>query len=569
MENKNESGYSHLFGKLSIRNYGREFSLFLLFAVINFAFGCTYYKVTTPKDITMLEKEISSNSKLFIVHQGDKVWRLKNVELHDEQKTLSGKFETLAPENYHYLKTNENGNTRYTPQNTNTNPTYQVHFYILEYAQDENENVTIPLSAVKKIEMYDKATGATTASYVFGTIGILAAVFVVVSVVALLLKSSCPFVYIKEGNVYTFTGEMYGGAIYSSLERDDYMPLPYTFHSNGEYELKISNELLERQYTNLAELIVVEHPENANAILDKNGMVQTVHNPESPIRASSEKAGDYLETVSRIDSNQYLFNDENKDNPDASNLTLTFHKPRNVTSGKLILNLKNSYWLDYVYGKFNEQFGTYFNEFAGKQKNVSAEKMNQWSLDQSIPLSVYVQSATGWEYVDYFQVIGPLVSRDVVMALDLSHVKSDQVMIRLESGFMFWEIDYAAMDFSENIPTSTSNFSATTAIDETGRDISKNIAASDKLYLVQPDIGNEAFVKFNVPGSKESNRQSFFLHSKGYYEYIRNYQNKPDYIMLSSFKRKGSFTEFSREQYSTFVGDSYFFESNLTTTDGK
>ncbi len=555
--------------KITIRKYAKQISTLLLLAIINLTVGCTYYKVSTPTDISMLEKEIKSNSKLFIVHLGEKVWRLKNVELNDEQKTMSGVFETLPPENYQYLKTKTDGNNRYDRTKTTTNPTYQVHFYVSEYAQGDQDKVVIPLSAIQKIETYDFASGATTASYVFGTIGVIAAVFLIVSVIALLLKSSCPFVYIKEGNGYKFTGEMYGGAIYSSLERDDYMPLPFSFHSDGVYDLKITNELLERQYTNLAELIVVEHPTGTKAILDKNGEVQTISNPVSPLLANSERVGDYRHAVMRMDSNQYMFNDENNKDQNKSNLTMTFQKPLDAKNGKLVLNIKNSYWLDYVYGKFNEQFGTYFTEFAEKQKDVPAQKINQWALDQNIPLSVYIKKNGDWAYVDYFQVIGPLASRDVVMSMDVSEIPGEKIEVKLESGFMFWELDYAAMDFSENIPNQLYPVASTSAIDENGVDVSKNIVANDALYLVQPNVGNEAHIIFNFPATNQEVEHSFFLHSRGYYEYIRDYQNKPDFLALISYKKKGSFTKFSREQYSAFVGDSYFFESAITATDGK
>jgi hypothetical protein len=569
MDNKKTSFLFKSFKTGNVRKYGRPLSLFLILAVINLMVGCTYYKVTSPKSISQLEKEINTNSKFFIVHLGDKAWRLKNIALNDEDKTMTGNFETLAPEYHQYLKTNVKGNNRYKPQNSNVDPTYQVHFYISEYADGDKDQVVIPLSGIKKIEMYDKAKGANTASYVFGTIGVLAAIFVVITIVVLLFKSSCPFVYVKEGETYTFAGEMYGGAIYSSLERDDYMPLPFSMHSNGEYDLKITNELLERQYTNLAELIVVEHPANHKVLLDKNGAFHSITKPEPPVRAISDKIGEYLHTVSFPDSNYYMFNNENKDNPDLSNLTLTFNKPINAKKGKLILNLKNSYWLDYSFGKFNEQFGTYYNEFAEKQKDVPAQKMNQWSLDQNIPLSVYVQANSGWEYRDNFQVIGPLASRDVVMSLDLSGLVTEQITIKLESGFMFWELDYAAMDFTENIPIDACHVNPSVAVDQNGKDVSKNIASSDQQYLVQPNVGDEANLKFIVPGCGEEMRQTFFLHSRGYYEYIRDYQNKPDYLKLYSFKKKGSFTRFSKEQYYEFAGDSFLLESTLTDTNGK
>ena len=90
---------------------------------------------------------------------------------------------------------------------------------------------------------------------------------------------------VVENSYLKLNVEMYGGAIYSSLERDDYMPLPNLKDFNEEYQLKISNELQERQYTNLAELVVIQHPENSSVIIDKNGTIQTIISPFSPSKA--------------------------------------------------------------------------------------------------------------------------------------------------------------------------------------------------------------------------------------------------------------------------------------------
>jgi hypothetical protein len=60
--------------------------------------------------------------------------------------------------------------------------------------------------------------------------------------------------------------KLYGGAIFAPLERDDFMPLPNMVPTEEEYRLRITNELKERQYTNLAELWVVQHPAGGKSI---------------------------------------------------------------------------------------------------------------------------------------------------------------------------------------------------------------------------------------------------------------------------------------------------------------
>ena len=411
--------------------------------------------------------------------------------------------------------------------------------------------------------MYDTHVGAT----VLVVLGITLAVGVVIAAIIAATKSSCPFVYINNGEAFTFTGEMYGGAIYSSLERDDYMPLPGFFPTDGVYQLRISNELLERQYTNLANLIVVDHPKHSIVVLDKYGKIQTINSPQLPIHATSGSSLNVNNYIEKKDSSAYLFNENADDNQDVSNLVLSFKKPENAKTGKLILNAKNSFWLDYIYGQFNEQFGTYFNSFTEKQRKEPAGKLNQWSLEQSIPLSVYVKTETGWRFIDYFNSIGPLASRDIVMPIDITQIKGDTITIKLECGFMFWEVDYAAMDFSENIASETYQLKALSAIDEKGFDVSSLIATTDDNYLIQPEIGNVVTVTYQAP-IKNDLEQSIFLHSRGYYEYIRDYKNLPNISNLRSFKNKGSFTSFAKKHYDAFMTTEDLFAATMTQPHG-
>ena len=60
----------------------------------------------------------------------------------------------------------------------------EVHLYLSALPLHENNQVSIPLSSIVKIEIYDKDKGATTGSYILGSVGIAAGVLLVLSVVA-------------------------------------------------------------------------------------------------------------------------------------------------------------------------------------------------------------------------------------------------------------------------------------------------------------------------------------------------------------------------------------------------
>ncbi|MDN3668221.1 hypothetical protein QWY93_02610 [Echinicola jeungdonensis] len=561
MENISANNPINFFSK-----YRQYISLILIPIFLNLIIiGCSYYKVTQVSSGPEVISQAQKQHKYFIIHQDNNSWHLKNIKLNEDTKELEGKIESLPPEHQSYKKTNPNKVNRYRV--ANEKPIYEVHIYVSDYEEGENSKVKVPLSSIRKIEVYDKAVGATVSSYVFTTLGVIAGVFIIILIFVALTKSSCPFIYTYDGEGYNFMGEMYGGAIFSSLERDDYMLLPDLDSYNGKYQLKIANELLERQYTNLSELMLVEHPENTQVLADKNGQIFTLNSTFLPTKAVSPNHTSYFNSISKKDSSFYLFDEENAINKNLSNLTLTFKKPKTEKNGKLILNAKNSLWLDFIFGKFNEQFGTYYPRFAEKQKNVPANKNLRWSLNQGIPLSVYIETEKGWEFVDYFNVVGPLASRDMIMDIDLSKVEGEEVKLKLECGFMFWEVDYIAMDYSENSPVDVSYLSPELAIDENGDDVSDLLTYSDEKYLVQPEVGNRVIVTYPTIPVDKNKKQTLFLHSKGYYEYIRDYKNKPNIIHLYSFKKKGAFPSFSKQYLYNFVNREIFFIQTLNQGD--
>jgi hypothetical protein len=82
--------------------------------------------------------------------------------------------------------------------------------------------------------------------------------------------------------------------------------------------------------------------------------------------------------------------------------------------------------------------------------------------------------------------------------------------------------------------------------------------------LYQPDVGNEVVITYAAPAPNEGRAQTVFLHSRGYYEYIRDYKNKPDLSYLKSFRKEGAFTRFSKNHYNKLVTDKQFIVKALS-----
>ena len=217
--------------------------------------------------------------------------------------------------------------------------------------------------------------------------------------------------------------------------------------------------------------------------------------------------------------------------------------------GKLVLTIKNSFWLDHLYGKMLEGFGNYYNTFVANQKNTTAEQLNKWTDEQKIPLAVSIKTKQGWKKVTGLKTIGPVAFRDIVVPIDLSAGEEDFADIQISSGFKFWELDYAAMDYSENEIFNIEKQLPIMAVDETGKNVSPELANADEKYLVQPQPGNVVTITYNYNKPLNGEEQSYILHSKGWYETLRDFKGKPNVTFLQQFKKEGGLAKFSLESY--------------------
>ena len=268
----------------------------------------------------------------------------------------------------------------------------QVHIYVAPDTNIIAGNYVLQLSDIKKIELIKKDKAKTTASYVVGAIAIVGATaLVIVGIAAVAFAStpapvytpppggttgSCPYISAYTGNKFEEQGEIYSGAIYPQLARNDYMPLLMSPDENGKLVIKISNQLKdETEHTDIADLIVVTHGNNTKVLPDENGNLYSISNPESPEEAWSPNKGDVLSLVVKEDDNEMLHFDDTLTS-NAGNYVITqFKNPGNIKKAALVLSVKNTRWLEYVHSQLVKQFGSYYPSFI-KKSNIKNPHLN-------------------------------------------------------------------------------------------------------------------------------------------------------------------------------------------------
>jgi hypothetical protein len=407
---------------------------------------------------------------------------------------------------------------------------------------------------VQKKEVSTARTVGLVAGLAVATVIVAVAVSVATAKPQPTTTQSCPFIYSWDGTRYVFDAEPYGGAIARGLEKDDYSELGQLREQDGRYKLRMTNEVDETQMTNLTELWVVDHPAGTRVVPDMQGKLRTVSAPQELLAAHDAEGHDLLpwlratdhliwEPPSVPDSNGSLQGD----------ITMTFPKPANATQAKLVLNAATGLWGSYMIKQMVALRGRDVGKFymAVNHSQAARKALSDWELrEQLYQLKVYVEEPTGWEVRGVIPGTGPYITKDRILPLDVSHVKGDQLHIRIHPPAGFWALNSFAVDYSSDRPVSVQILKPSAAQDLQGKNVLPELVSADSRYLAMPNMGDTADISFVTPPRKDGAERAVFLHSRGYYKLHLSGTGKPDTKMLQAFEKvPGSAARYAADQY--------------------
>ena len=523
-----------------LQHHRRPLAWLLFFIVLGWQAGCLQYQ-RYPLSKARMPKIDTQDLTFYLVdaaHPLSRIWYVSSYDIGEKSMTASlvvlseaESSQVMLVRNNHEARDKKN----------------EVLLYALpQYANNLADTITtqIDFNQLEKIEVYEVNFGKTLALSIPALVG----AGLVLTIIALAAKGSCPFIYAHNPDGTHLQGELYSGCTYPQLERNDWLPLPDLVPNGGDYQVRLANKAKEIQNTNLLELLAVDHPAGIEVLFDKYGQVQTLGQRQTPLQAL-DFAGKNVLPALRSEDSLYWHGDPASQRTRADEgVVLTFHKPVGARSAKLVIRAKNTFWLDYLYGLFLDEFGEYSGFVRKQYLQKSADDIRQWMDEQNLPLSVSVETGSNqWQKAGFFHLAGPMAFKNDVMALDLSAIPGDTVRIKLESGFMFWEIDRVAIDFSENIPVTIQTILPATAPSPQGIDAAAALAHDDEQYYTQPNVGDEAMVHYPIPPQAAGTTRSLLLHAKGHYEILRDpVPGKPNLLYLHHFQQPDALPDYSR-----------------------
>lgn len=360
------------------------------------------------------------------------------------------------------------------------------------------------------------------AASVVATIGSAIGISLGLSLIALMMKESCPFIYSWDGTQYVFDAEPYGGATTKGLERDDYSEMEHIKAVEGEYRLLVTNEVNETQYTNLTEMWVVDHPEGTRVAADVLGNIHTLTEIRKPISARDRMGKDllrWLESTDRIvwepepvpDSEGNLYQD----------IELTFPRPPGTSEVKLVANIATGLWGSHMIRAILELQGRNVGvQYAALDSDPEAvESLMAWIENEELfVLKVLVEEPAGWEVRGLLPGGGPFISEDRVLPLDISRVEGDELRIKLRPPVGFWALNSFGVDYSTDQEVLIKKILPSEALTSAGEDVLADLVAPDDRYHVMPRTGDRTMLKFPAVPERPGMNRTVFMHSRGYYK---------------------------------------------------
>jgi hypothetical protein len=409
-----------------------------------------------------------------------------------------------------------------------------------------------PLGDIQRVSVRRVNVGRS----LLATFAVLVGITGIGVLIILSTKESCPFVYSWDGERYVFDAEPYGGATTRGLERDDWTVLGHLRPERGEYRLALTNEVNETQYTNLLELLVVDHPAGMAVIPDPQGVLHGLARVQPPRSARDRDGQDLLPWLAHTD--QAIWEPMAVPNGAGDlrqEVTLTFARPAGATHAQLVTNVATGLWGSHMIRAMLELWGSDVGQwYQGLDSRQSArDSLLFWNLREEIyALKVYVEEPGGWQLGGVLEGGGPFIAAQRVLPLDLSRVVGDSVRIRLRPPVGFWALNSFGMDFGPDQPLRPDTVPLATAHDSSGS-ILATLRAADTSYYVMPDKGDRARLTFRAPPARPGLERTVLLHARGFYRLHLDAAGPADTAMLRRLSAEpGATARFAAERFAAW-----------------
>ncbi len=337
---------------------------------------------------------------------------------------------------------------------------------------------------------------------------------------------SCPYIYSWDGSSYHFESETFAGSVFKGAERTSYDILPELKAVDGVCRLRITNEREESEYTNQVALYAVDGPEQKSIALDSKGSVHTIGEVASPISCLDRDGCNLLPLISDADGVYWESSLRSKDVSLRENIRdtifLEFTKPANASKVKLLVQGINTELGAFAFHNLFSLRGPSLLEWYRTLESdpVESRKLISFMMREGM-LHVNVRQGNAWVEKAAYPDVGPMITKEQVVILDVNDVRDDILKIALVSTADLWRIDRIAADYSEDQLVTVYDLPLLSAVDQSGNDVAPLLSQVDNRYYCTVP-GQSADLTFGDVPIAAGRTRTYVVSSRGYYHLWTN-----------------------------------------------
>jgi hypothetical protein len=147
---------------------------------------------------------------------------------------------------------------------------------------------------------------------------------------------------------------------------------------------------------------------------------------------------------------------------------------------------------------------------------------------------------------------GPKIDEDKVFNIPLENVSGDYIEFTLNPPLGYWKFEQVGLiyDYEQVEKENINVIETSSALDKSGKDITKELISTDKNFYEMPEVGNSCYLQFDVPPGFDKSTCEVFIKTNGWYE-INLDKSKPEQTELISeiFNNPGKIIEYSMSLY--------------------
>ena len=396
---------------------------------------------------------------------------------------------------------------------------------------------SINISEAGQLTRYEVDKGSSFAASFALTAGIVVVGTTAALAAIVAIACNCPRVYIVDANGDEhLQGPLFTGAISKSFERRDLMPLKGIDRSNDQVVIRVKNELPEDEYINELKLLRITHRPDYQIGMDASEELFEFNKLEAPREAVSLSGSDLKEATGNLDALFYEFDDETY-LEELNSATFTFDKPTNNSQKlKLVIHARQTKWLEQVTESYFRLHGNEFDKVNSRMGKIPIGLYNRNMAKYGISMNAYVMTKNGWSKLGVFKNAGTVKKLYLGMDIDLKEIEGEEIKIKLESAFRFWELDQIGITMDWKLMENYEEVPFKSAINEKGEDVSTHILAVDNQYVVQAEEGTFVELTYDNVAQEE---EIYVLQGTGYYHHKRNYTHEAEKKAIRQIKARG------------------------------